>query len=321
MRRALFPLLLAASFGLLPVAAHAEDNKTKARAKADEALKLYQQKQWEACYEAFTQAEVLYGAPSITIYRAHCLREAEKLVEARLIYARLAAFKLDADAPAAFREAVADAAKQVTLLDKRIPSLRITVANAKSVRVWVDGSLASAVLEPKGLSLDPGKHALRIAADGFSEYARVLDLSEGRITELEITLEAGANRISARELPFKELSSSGEMPNRVPAYVLFGVGGLGVALGAVMGGLALQKLGAAKGGGCGEDLQSCPNEATRVTVQNDLDTGRTISHVSTAALSVGLASAAVGIILFATGNPTMKKAGQMLGPNGLTYQF
>ncbi len=111
------------------------------------------------------------------------------------------------------------------------------------------------------------------------------------------------------------------VPDRRPAYVLFGVGGLGVVLGAVMGGVALQKAGAAKGGGCGEDLQSCPNEATRVAVQGDKDAAVMFSHVSTAALSVGVAGAVVGIILYASGNPKMKKAGQMLGPNGLTYQF
>ena len=69
-------------------------------------------------------------------------------------------------------------------------------------------------------------------------------------------------------------------------------------------------------------LDTCgSNEATRMTVQKDYDAAMTMSHVSTAGLSIGLASAAVGVILFATGIPKMKKVGQMIGPNGITYRF
>lgn len=43
----------------------AQDPKAAARAKADEGLRLYEAKKWQACYDAFSEAEKLYFATNM----------------------------------------------------------------------------------------------------------------------------------------------------------------------------------------------------------------------------------------------------------------
>ena len=150
-----------------------------ARAKAEEGLALYGEKKWAEAYERFRIAEDLFHAPTLVLFMGNCQRELGDLLRARALYKRIADEPLPEDAPDAFRDAVATAAKHLQGLDSRIPTLAVSVegAPAERARVRVDGAEVTADAEP--LSLNPGSHRVVATAPGFTAIERDVELAEG----------------------------------------------------------------------------------------------------------------------------------------------
>ncbi len=113
-----------------PVTAERQD---LARAKAKEALRLYEAGRVEDAYIAFLEADALFQAPTITIHLARCQR---KLEAARCPLDIRADPRRGApkDAPTAFVNAHVDAGKELADLKPRIPSLRVVVAGCRPAR-------------------------------------------------------------------------------------------------------------------------------------------------------------------------------------------
>src|SRR5262249_49581768 len=79
-------------------------------------------------------------------------------------------------------------------------------------------------------------------------------------------------------------------PLRVPAYVAFGVGGAGVAIGAITGGVFVGKAGPLKA--------RCPDARCPPDAQHDLDSTRALGNAATAGLVLGAAGLVTGAVLF-----------------------
>jgi hypothetical protein len=104
------------------------------------------------------------------------------------------------------------------------------------------------------------------------------------------TLEAkkgGAERI---ELTLVPESGSADEPNRLPAYIAFGVGGAGLVLGIVAGGVTIAKTNAL-GGKC-----DASNVCTK-SLRGDFDEANTFANVSNVGFIVAGIGAAVGTTL------------------------
>ena len=81
-------------------------------------------------------------------------------------------------------------------------------------------------------------------------------------------------------------------PNRLPAYIAFGVGGAGVALGAVFGILAL---------GTKSTLDNeCPGKVCPPSAKSDVDNLSSRATVSNIAFAVGAVGVAAGVVLLVT---------------------
>ncbi len=104
-------------------------------------------------------------------------------------------------------------------------------------------------------------------------------------------------------------------PSPVPMYVSFGVGGVGLVIGAVFGGLALAQASTIKAA-CKPSVP-CPLEASA----NSAD--QTKATVSDVGFAVALAGAvAGGVLLLINRNQATQSAVQSaLGPRGLTLRF
>ncbi|NUP11271.1 MAG: hypothetical protein HOW73_34935 [Polyangiaceae bacterium] len=185
------------------------------------------------------------------------------------------------------QRAKAAAAQLKKDLEAKIPSLKVRVrgADVKAATVQVDGQ---AFEVDKELPLDPGEHKVTGKVGDQPEVTETIDLavSEHKVVSLDL-----APKVAAKAAD-KDEEKEGGGGNMAPAAVLYGIGGAGLAAGAVLGVLAFNKTGEVEEL-CGGSV--CPPEyADDVALAQDYGTA------STVAFALGGLCAAAGIILTVT---------------------
>jgi hypothetical protein len=201
-------------------------------------------------------------------------------------------------------------------VDARVPRLVLRLARGAPADSTVrrdDVTLGSAALGTP-LPVDPGAHVISVVARGHSSKEYSLALGEGDNETLEVepgpvapaesaspaasTTTTGATEPGAAA-PAGANVARGGSGQRVIAYVLGGVGVVGIAVGSYFGLQTFSKWSAAKkdcGGGCDP---GSPGQNER----SDAQTDGTISTVAFAAGGVALAAAAW---LFFTAPPSSR---------------
>jgi hypothetical protein len=274
----------------------------KARSLANEAVDLLDQKKYEGALDRLQRAEQLFHAPTHVAMLGEALEGLGRLAESLGVFEKLAAEKLAPSAPAAFRRAQQEAVEKVRALSARVPSVRVEVDGAP------DGA-ATATLDGQAIGLgaaarvDPGHHTLHVEAAGFVAVDRPVMLPEsGDVVTVALTLA----RVPAAA-PAPPVVAPVEVPeerpsfwhSRVPAYAALGIGGAGLAVGAVTGGLSLAKVGDLKG--------RCPSGACPASAQPDIDKAGALGTASTVAFAVGAVAVAAGVVLLVVHRPAKKE--------------
>jgi hypothetical protein len=311
MHRALSLGVVLASLFLASIPASAQqgassaDRQVQARAKAQEGYKLYSADRWEEALAMFREGEALYHAPSILVFVARCQRKLGKLLDARNTYLRILSEDLPKDAPPAFVSAHVDAGKELELLRQRTPSLEIAGVPAEGARITVNGAPAPADRR----DLDPGSYTIEVSAPGSVPFKQTIQLAEGSHERVTVELHAQ----SAPAAP--------PAPNRVPAFVAFGVGGFGFVVGGVLGGVALVEANKVKSL-CGEN-PSCGGSSTSTEAHDRRNLTMRLAWGSNAGLILGAAGAITGVVLLVTArSPAARQTAQRaLGSGGLTLRF
>ena len=154
-------------------------DKATARQLATQGIQFYQQGKHAEALDLLQRAEQLYDAPVHLIYIARTQSALSKLVEASETYRRLVRTDLPAGAPPAFKDAVADAQKELQQLEPKIPSLRIDVspADIKGLQLKLDGEVVSSVVIGINRPTNPGKHTVEAAAANFDTATANVELS------------------------------------------------------------------------------------------------------------------------------------------------
>jgi hypothetical protein len=227
------PCLSAAPSFAAPPARGADDAQATARAQGEQGLRLFEASKWEEAYAAFQAADALYHAPTLVLYMARCRRNQGKLLEALALYEKVAAEPVPRGAPDQFAKAVASARGELDILKLRVPSVRVSVSGAPAAqtRVTIDGAQVSSAEQDAGKQLDPGDHEVVAEAGGAASARKTITLTAGESAWVELVLQK----------PVKP-SAAPAAGSRVPAVIAFGVGGAGVAVGAITGSLALVKI-------------------------------------------------------------------------------
>lgn len=166
----------------------------------------------------------------------------------------------------------------------KIPTLKIAIqgAAAAGASATIDGE---SVEIGKERSLDPGSYVVRARSSNGAETSESVTLVEAEHRVVTLTL-ADAAPIEKKEEP----SSGGG--NMAPAAVLYGLGGAGLVVGAVLGVLAFQKTSEVQDL-CGGNV--CPPAySDDVALAQDYGTG------STVAFAIGGLGVAAAIILTVT---------------------
>lgn len=252
----------------------------------------------EAALDSYRKADAIMGVPTTRVAVARMLAKTGKLIAARQAAQSVIDLGAKPKEPRAFIDARAEAIRIVTELDKRIPTLLVTLAVPAGVaaEVHVDGvALPTAEL---GLAQkrDPGSYTIRASAPGYAEVTEQAELAEGDRAHVKLTLEPLPDSIPQGDAD--EATGSGPSGLRIGAYASLGLGvvatGLGVFFAVRVGDKRDESDAAFKR--CGSPCLDTAPEASEV---RDLDASADSLHTaSTLSFVLGGAGLATGVVLF-----------------------
>lgn len=302
---------LGASTGASSAWAQSAADKATARALAEEAQDALEAKDYKKALDKFARANALYPAPTLALGFTRAQVGMGQLVAASENYNKIIREGASADAPAAFKKAVATAKKELRALEKRIPKAVIVVKGPEStdgVEVKLDGeAFPSAALGVKR-PVDPGSHELVATAPGFGQGTKTFEVAEGKTVDVEIVLTESADGGGAvagggAALGTDQPDSPPDQPDQPDqpddagggdwmtpvGFVALGLGGAGLILGGVTGALAIGKR--------GELTDNCDGNSCSPAQRDTLDSYRLMGTLSTVGFIAGGVLAAGGVTL------------------------
>lgn len=294
-------LLLALGVVLSTPVAHAESSeadRTTARALANEGYDALERKDYATAEDRFRRADALVHAPTLVVDRARALVGLGRFVEAYEAYQLVLREGVPKNAPPSWKQAVVDAEREVKDVEPRLAWLVLRVEGPSEPRVTIDGVVLSNASLGARRPVDPGRHGIRVTADGFVSGGKAITLAEGEQQELTIKLDRPPPiELEESKLPAPATAAAQDKaPSPVPMWVAFGVGGAGLTVGMLTGVMAL---------GVRSDLaDECPEGRCRPTsleqqkrLLDDRSTYRTLGTISGIGFGVGIAGGATGLVL------------------------
>jgi hypothetical protein len=301
-RRPYVVFLAVAWTSLIAAPSRAQDagDVAAARQLGTEGVQLADAGKCTEAVERLARAERLFHAPTTLARLGECQVALGKLVEGTENLRRVVRDTLPAGAPQAF---VAAQTRARGVLDKatpRIARLRIVVTGAGDapVSVKVDDQAVSSDLLGVDRPSDPGEHSVEVTAHGFLAARSKVTLKEGGAEVVTLTLspDPNATKPTAPDAGKPPTTPAPVAPdatkrNYVPAFVALGVGGVGLAVGAIFGGLAM--------GARGSLVDACnANQVCPPSAQPTYDRAVTFSTVSTIGFIGGGVGVAAALVLF-----------------------
>jgi hypothetical protein len=288
---------------LVPARAGAQEavddaTKNAARELAYRGKAAFEHGDFAEARDLYSRAYALVPAPTLSVREARALVKLGLWVEGIEAYVRTTRTKLDAASPGAFRRAVSEAHAELARLRPRVPQLTVVVrgAHSRKVSVKMDGSVYPEALLGVARPVNPGFHQLVATTEDGQRVETRVTLAQSARQTTELVLPEGAP--SEQSMPARAgLEPPQAEPRRqIPllVYGAFGVGGLGLGVGAVTGWMASKKYSSLE--------QQCPDHqcAEGSSAEQKLDSFRTLRTVSTVGYVVGVLGAAAGVTLYVT---------------------
>jgi hypothetical protein len=321
----------------VPTAAFAQSDADRATARqlGQDGEQALAAKDYKRAEDDFRRADSLIHAPTLLLGLARALSGENKYVEAQEAYKRIIREGVSPGAPEAFKRAVDAAKTEVQDVEPKIGGVTITVkatggGDVPNVNVTMDETPVSAAALGVKRVANPGSHVVRASADGFKPASLTVTVPVGGAVDAPLTLEKDLSAPVAPVTQPNPADSTGatpqsttpEQPAAAPSgghsiwpWVAFGVGGVGLGLGAVTGVLAIGKHSdlskACTGGSCGPDQQ------------NNLDSYHTLGMLSTVGFIVAGVGAVAGVTLLLVqpkspeAAPAAPSASLVLGPGSI----
>jgi hypothetical protein len=299
------------------VSALTDEERSGARAAANQGVEAFDQQRWADAIELFSRAEEVVHSPVHLSFIARAEMKLGHLVKASELFNRIKREPLPANPPKAQADAVANASAQLDALEEQLAyvEIRISGAKAQELTVTTDGLVVASALVAVRRPIDPGVHVFKAsgAVGGSEPVTAVFKAGERRLIELLIRPELG---VAASPVAPGAPAPTGNAPEEAPAsssgsglrvggYTALGVGVAGAALGTVF------ILGAkSKGDQADEAYEacggaSCPT-ADRAHVRELEDDQARNKTWATISFGVGGAALATGITLLILGNKHAK---------------
>lgn len=264
-----------------PDPAAEEGKRQEARRLGGIALDYYQAGDYKGALANFRFAFSLVPAPTLQLHIARCQDKLDQMKAAAATYRKVIATELKPDAPPVHKQARASAVKELAVVLASMPELRLELPDASpEAIVTIDGKVKPAATG-EAIKLDPGKH-LVIVKDGTRKTEKSLSLArnEKQTVSMKLAAESGG-RVGPT-------SDNGGLV--ASGWIITGLGGAGLIMGAVTGGLAISQQDDLLAQ-CGDD-RSCPASSSGAI--DEYDTTRLLSSVG---LYAGAGLVAVGSTL------------------------
>jgi|GEM_PF-1332957 len=266
-----------------------EGARTKARSLAQEALGHMHAEEWQQAQTLLAEAYALMPAPTLALLEARAFERMGRLVEAQSWYQRASEAELGADVPEAFNAAREEAARELPLLDARIPRLTLLVqgpgATDPTLELYLGARLLTASERSKPVLVDPGEQRIRVLVAKQVLVSTSLAVVEGDQKTVYMGISAVLPPVQSKA---PVVRNRGEDARRTAGWVAFGVGGAGLGFGAATGIMMLDAQGKLEDQ-CGI---ACPASAS-----DDLARFRATRTLSSVGYGVGLVGVAVGVYL------------------------
>jgi hypothetical protein len=200
----------------------------------------------------------------------------------------------------AHKERIAIAKARLEEIGPKIPQLTLVLPKdaPSGTEVRRDDVLLGAPSIGVPLSIDPGPHTVTTKAPGGAAHAHTVELAEGQAKTLELVVDEKAMEPAVTTAPTIEPPPESAPPPAPPSkrrtigLVVGGVGVLGVAVGAIAGGVVLGQKSAVD--------RDCPNAACHGDGMNEVSRLKTTAMVSNVSFGVGGGLLAIGAVLFLT---------------------
>jgi hypothetical protein len=286
--------LISASGRAEPTAAE----KETARALMAEGRDLREHRDLKAALKSFQSADSIMRVPTTALEVARTQVALGQLVEARETLHRLASIPETPSDPIPFRDARSEAEKLDGELGRRIGGVRFDIRrppDAGELTLSVDGVPIPTVFDVP-FRVNPGHH-LVIAKVGVTDIMREVDVGEVDITTVVLDFTRVKESV-IRTASGAETSSDASSPGRTHplVYVGFGVGAVGLTVGAITGALALaNKKSAEQGCVAGQ----CPPETW-----SDVDRMNTYASISTVSFVFAGLGVACGVTTLVLTRPS-----------------
>ena len=275
------------------------ENRATARALAEAGHDALEAKDYKKSEDLFRRADALFHAPTISLGLARAQAGEGRFVESFESYSRIIR-EADTSTPV-FAEALEDARKEVSTVEGRRSRAVLSVAGPDAPQVTVDDVPVKNEVLGVALFVNPGTHTLKATAAGYRPASQPFTVAEGATENVTLAMERAPEEVVVPPPPLvsppptlppgADTTSGPTHRDHLASFVAFGIGGAGLALGAVTGALAIGKHSTL--------ADECPGgTCTTATAQSDLRNYHTQGTLSTVGFIVGGAGVAAGAILW-----------------------
>lgn len=314
-------------FGYLtPVVAQTDAERLAARTAAQAGDKAMAEGRYSEALDYFVRAEAAHHAPTLVLRIGRAHAKLGEFVRAREAFLSVKREVLNEDSPAAFRKAQEDAIAELPQVEAHIGTVTLIVVGPPrdALRLNLDGTSLPNAAVGLPYPVDPEKHTVKVEADGFEPASIDFAVKGGGRTTVNIALErrqqttpqpqaVNDSRPSPEQTTRVERAATSEdtasAPTnwmRVGAYGSFGVGVVGLGLGAYF-----QLQSASYDEDAEEEYQRCLSASGSSTCTN-VDLAENVfalekhakgAHKSALTfLAIGGVGVAAGVVLFLLSN-------------------
>ncbi|WP_437728884.1 PEGA domain-containing protein [Sorangium sp. So ce861] len=306
-------MLLALTCAPAALAQVSDADRATARSLAVEGQEALDRKDFSAALDRFSRADAIIHAPTLLLGVARAQVGLGEWIAAQESYSRIVREGAPEKSPEQFFEAIAAAQRELDALAPRIPQVLISVRGPDTAAVTIDGEPVPRAALGVKRPVDPGDHTVRAEAAGFAPVEAKVTVAEGASETVALELKplappppvAPPRPVAPAPHPGPGAASGGST-RTVLGIAALGLGGVGLAAGAVGGVLAIGKH---------RDLsERCPADRCEPSLQGDVDSYHAMGTVSTIGFAIGAAGVGVGTFLLLTAPRSPQRAGISITP-------
>ncbi|WP_437291636.1 hypothetical protein [Sorangium sp. So ce406] len=304
-------MLLALTCAPAALAQVSDADRATARSLAVEGQESLDRKDHAAALDRFRRADAIIHAPTLLLGVARAQVGLGQWIAAQESYSRILREGAPEGSPEPFFEAIAAAQRELDALAPRIPQVLLSVRGPDAADVTIDGEPVPRAALGVRRPVDPGERTVRATAAGFAPVEVKVTLAEGARETVALELTPLAPPPSASPPPLARAPGAGPVASgggtrTTLGIAALGLGGVGLAAGAVGGLLAIGKH---------SDLsERCPGNRCDPSLQGDVDTYHAMGTLSTIGFVVGAVGAGAGAFLLLTAPRSPQRAGISITP-------